>query len=186
MILMKDIIQDGHPTLKEIAKKVNVPVSNDDLKTLKDMLSYLFMSQDKGTAEKLGLRAGVGIAAPQIGVSKRMFCILCPDEETEDDYYVLALINPEIKKKSAEMIYLPGGEGCLSVAPNISGIVPRHQKIEVSAYALDFDTDKLVKKNYTFENYVAIVFQHEYDHLDGILFTDKVVTEIPEGCKPID
>lgn len=69
MLTMKDIIRDGHPTLREKAKEVEVPLSNEDKETLKSMREFLINSQDEETANKYGLRSGVGLAAPQINVS---------------------------------------------------------------------------------------------------------------------
>ena len=70
MLTMKDIIRDGHPTLREKAKDVEVPLSNEDRETLKAMRTFLINSQDEETANKYGLRSGVGLAAPQINISK--------------------------------------------------------------------------------------------------------------------
>ena len=71
MLTMKDIIRDGHPTLREKAKDVEVPLSNEDRETLKAMRTFLINSQDEETANKYGLRSGVGLAAPQINISKK-------------------------------------------------------------------------------------------------------------------
>jgi peptide deformylase len=89
--------------------------------------------------------------------------------------YTYALINPEIVQKSKEMVYLPGGEGCLSVERNTKGLVtPRHYAIKLKTAIYDFNTNKVKNITLNLEGYPAIVFQHEYDHLDGILFTDKM------------
>jgi peptide deformylase len=101
---------------------------------------------------------GVGIAAPQIGYSLRIFLV-------KFSGYCLKAINPKITKSSGEIVF---GEGCLSV-PDRSGNVKRARKITLEYYDEygKFHCDK-------FENFVAVVIQHEYDHLDGILFTDKL------------
>ena len=70
MITMKDIIRDGHPTLREKAKDVTIPLSDEDRETLKSMREFLINSQDEETANKYGLRSGVGLAAPQINIAK--------------------------------------------------------------------------------------------------------------------
>jgi peptide deformylase len=89
--------------------------------------------------------------------------------------YLWTVINPEIIGKSVEMVYLPGGEGCLSVERPTTGLVtPRHYAITVRFQTYDFVTKKIKTIKKTLEGYPAIVFQHEYDHLDGVLYTDKM------------
>ncbi|NLB88668.1 MAG: peptide deformylase [Syntrophomonadaceae bacterium] len=102
---------------------------------------------------------GVGLAAPQIGVSKRVVVI-----DTGDEY--LELINPEIISAEGEQT---GSEGCLSV-PGVTGIVTRYQKVTVKA--LNRDGEEI---NITGSDLLARALQHEIDHLDGIIFTDKAV-----------
>ena len=70
MYLMKDITRDGNPVLRKRAAKVSFPLSDEDQKLAKDMMKYLEVSQDPKLCEKYKLRAGVGLAAPQVGVSK--------------------------------------------------------------------------------------------------------------------
>ena len=102
---------------------------------------------------------GVGLAAPQIGVSKRVVVI-----DTGDEY--LELINPEIISAEGEQT---GSEGCLSV-PGVTGIVTRYQKVTVKA--LNRDGEEI---NITGSDLLARA-AHETDHLDGIIFTDKAGT----------
>lgn len=91
MLTMKDIIREGDPILREVAKEVELPASEEDKNTLREMLEYLKNSQDPEIAEKQQLRPGVGLAAPQIGISKRMFAIHVIDEN--DKLYSYGLIN---------------------------------------------------------------------------------------------
>ena len=101
---------------------------------------------------------GVGLAAPQVGVMRRMFVA---EPEPGRVYY---MINPEIYfEEGSEEEY----EGCLSV-PGLIGIVERPQKIKIRA--LDRDG---VEQDYEFEGFDARVMCHENDHLDGVLYTDK-------------
>ena len=87
----------------------------------------------------------------------------------------LVVINPEIIAKSDLMVYLPDGEGCLSVNRNTEGLVtPRHYKIIVKCALFDSVTEKVRNVKLTLEGYPAIVFQHENDHLDGIMYVDKM------------
>ena len=76
MILMKDITREGNPVLREKCVDVNIPLSSEDEKALNDMLEYIINSQDDELAKKYGLRPGVGLAAPQIGLNKKMLVIL--------------------------------------------------------------------------------------------------------------
>ena len=73
MILMKDIVREGNVVLKQVAKEVELPLSLEDKETICEMMNYLYDSCDEETCKEYDLRPGVGLAAPQIGVSKRMF-----------------------------------------------------------------------------------------------------------------
>ena len=101
---------------------------------------------------------GVGLAAPQVGIMRRMFVA---EPEPDEVYY---FVNPEIISTEGEQEY---NEGCLSV-PGLVGTVKRPQKIRIRG--LDRDGNP---QEYEFEGFHAIVMCHETDHLDGILYTDK-------------
>jgi peptide deformylase len=174
---MKDIIREDDPVLRQVAEPVLLPLSNEDEQTLINMADYLANSQDQEIATKYGLRPGVGLAAPQINVSKQMLGILTYDEEGNDHQYLM--INPKLVSYSDEMTYLPSGEGCLSVDRVVEGYVPRHKKVTVETHLFDYQTKEVTKVKLRFKNYVAIVFQHEYDHLKGILFFDRINKENP-------
>ena len=175
MILMKDIIKEGNDILRTESADVKLPLSNEDRATLLDMLGYLFNSQNDAKAKELGLRPGVGLAAPQIGINKKMFTILANDLEGKS--WLLAVINPKIIKKSKELIYLPGGEGCLSVDRETCGITPRYERITVEADLFNVKNGKVEHKKFELNDYIAIVFQHEYDHLFGTLYVDTIMDE---------
>ena len=172
---MKDIIKEGNEILRTESADVKLPLSNEDRATLLDMLGYLFNSQNDAKAKELGLRPGVGLAAPQIGINKKMFAILANDLEGKS--WLLAVVNPKIIKKSKELIYLPGGEGCLSVDRETCGITPRYERITVEADLLNAKTGKMEHKKFELTDYIAIVFQHEYDHLFGTLYVDTIMDE---------
>ena len=108
---------------------------------------------------------GVGIAAPQIGIMKRFFIAMphvdAEDEATRDKIYYM--INPEITYTEG---YQDSSEGCLSV-PGYMGLVERPYKIRIKATDLDGK-----EQEYEFEGFEATVFCHEYDHLDGVLYSD--------------
>ncbi len=104
---------------------------------------------------------GVGLAAPQVGVMKRLFVAMpCPDDE-EPEIYVM--FNPEIIAREGEQA---SNEGCLSI-PGYMGSVKRPEKVRIKYTDIDGE-EKLDE----FEGFGAVVICHEYDHLDGILYTD--------------
>ena len=181
MITMKNVIREGHKTLTTVAKPVKLPLSKADKRLLQDMLQFVKNSQNPELVEKYELRPAVGIAAPQVNVSKRMYAVHVTD--FDGTLYSYALINPVITKKSMNLIYVPGGEGCLSVDRETEGITPRYESITLEALAYDEPSDKVIPIKLDLEGYVGIVFQHELDHLDGILFTTKLFPTI-SNAKP--
>lgn len=164
---MNDIIRDGHPTLRKVANEVPLPASEEDKKTLEEMMEFLINSQNPELAAKYGLRGGVGLAAPQINISKRMIAVHIKDESGKQFSY--ALFNPKIISHSVEKAYLTTGEGCLSVDESIPGFVPRYARIGIKGTDLDNQEIKIKLKGLP-----AIVFQHEIDHLNGVMFYDHI------------
>ena len=136
MLTMKDIIKDGHPTLREKAKKLSFPISEEDKETLRSMREFLINSQDEEIAKRYGLRSGVGLAAPQINVAKRMIAVYLPDDGNGKSYDYM-LVNPKVMSHSVQEAYLPIGEGCLSVDENIPGLVHRHNRVTIKAQDID-------------------------------------------------
>lgn len=109
---------------------------------------------------------GVGLAAPQVAVSQRLVVVEYGDDEDENvpkKLYVLA--NPEITEKSSEMVL--GIEACLSV-PELAGEVERHEKIVIKGQNRQGKPVKIKA-----EGWLARIFQHEIDHVEGILYTDR-------------
>ncbi len=184
MLTMKDIIREGHPTLETVADPLKLPLDEEMMNTLTEMRQFLLNSQDEAIREQYELREGVGLAAPQINISKRMLAINTLDEkfETLHDYL---MVNPKIVSHSVQTTYLPGGEGCLSVDREVDGVVPRHQKVTVETHLFDPETRTLEKKRLRLRGFIAVVFQHELDHLDGILFPSKTKPSL-ENAKPIE
>lgn len=187
MILMKDIIREGNPLLREKSVEVNLPLSKEDEDILLSMIEYIDNSIDEEIAEKYELRAAVGIAAPQIGILKKMFVIYLTDEQGLEHFY--PLVNPKIVSYSDEQIYLPGGEGCLSVDREVTGLIHRARRITAKAHLYDPETRKLKEVILKLKNYPALVFQHEYDHLFGTLFPDRINKNnpfaVPENSVPV-
>lgn len=172
MITMDDVVREGHPSLRETANEIPVPPSDEDRLFLNDMLTFLKNSQDEEIANKYDLRPGVGLAAPQLGINKRMVAIHF--EDLKGKLYSYGLVNPKIISHSIEKAYLTSGEGCLSVDRNVEGYVPRYARITVKAIGLDGTELKL-----RLRDYAAIVFQHEIDHLNGVMFYDHINKENP-------
>lgn len=181
MLTMKNVIREGHKTLETVAKEVKLPLSQQDKKLLKDLLAYVINSQDEAMVEAYDFRPAVGIAAPQVNVSKRMFAVHVTD--FDGILYSYALVNPVLKEKGSKIIYVPGGEGCLSVDRETEGLTPRYDWVVFDALSYDVKTDELIPITIRVEGYVGIVFQHEFDHLNGIMYTTKLFSELP-NAKP--
>lgn len=173
MITMKDIIRDGHPTLRQKAQPVKLPLTQEDIDLSNDMLEFLKMSQDAELAKKYNLRSGVGLAAPQINVPKQILVVYYYDDQTKS-YVTEQLFNPKIISHSVEKSYLKQGEGCLSVDENIPGLVHRHARITVKAINIKGEEVKLRMKDFK-----SIVTQHEIDHLNGVMFYDHIRKDQP-------
>ncbi|SEK70161.1 peptide deformylase [Carnobacterium iners] len=176
MITMKNIILEGNSTLRKTAEEISFPIS-EELKILgQEMLEFLKNSQDADLAEEYQLRAGVGLAAPQLNVSKRMIAVHIPnvDDETSEPILSTVMINPKVISHSVQSACLSDGEGCLSVNRDVPGYVPRHTRITVTYFDLNGQEQKIRLKNYS-----AIVIQHEIDHINGIMFYDHINKEDP-------
>ncbi len=176
MLTMKDVIREGHPTLRQIAETIEFPLDPEVKSLAEDMLQFLKNSQDPDLAEKYELRPGVGIAAPQVDVSKRLIAVHVPtaDEEDSTPEFSAVMINPKIISHSVQQTCLSDGEGCLSVDREVPGYVPRHKRIKVDYF--DLDGNKL---SIRLRDFPAIVVQHEIDHLNGIMFYDRIDPENP-------
>lgn len=151
---LREIILEGDPRLRQKAVKVrNV---DEDLRALAaDMFETMLDAP------------GVGLAAPQIGVGRRLIVARVPAGyiDDEDEEFSAVLVNPEIVRGRGRQV---GSEGCLSI-PGWIGDVPRYETITVKAVTLDNKAIRLKAVGYP-----AVVLQHEIDHLDGILFTDRI------------
>ncbi|HEY8405719.1 MAG TPA: peptide deformylase [Acholeplasma sp.] len=182
MILMRNIIREGHPSLTTPSSNVILPLSPADIKLAKDLMEFVQNSQNDELAKKYKLRPAVGLAAPQVNKLIRMFAMHCQD--FEGNLYSYVMINPEITKHSKEETYLPTGEGCLSVDRPTTGYTPRYYAIMVRGYYFDFETETAKPIELTLQGYPSIVFQHEFDHLNGVMFTSKLYPKLPQ-CFPL-
>ena len=177
MLKTKDILDEKDKRLRLISKEVKFPLTKKDKDLIDTMIKYLHDSQIDELAEKYDLRPGMGMSAIQLGVPKRYFVVVNEiteedDEEQKFDTYIL--INPKIISNSMEQIYVEEGEGCLSVNRPVEGIVPRYARVTMEAY--DIEGRKIHIRG---REELAICFQHELDHLNGILFTDHIDPKNP-------
>lgn len=187
MLTYKDIIKEEDNRLREKSVDVNIPLLDEDIELINKLNEYLENGYDDEFAEANNIRPGVGLASVQIGILKRIFVIYAYDED--DNLHHYAVVNPKIISESTEHTFLPGGEGCLSVDRDVEGLVHRPKRITAKFHLFDFETKTLTAVKKKLENYIAIVFQHEYDHLNGILFYDRFNSNdpfyIPENSNPI-
>lgn len=172
MIKMKDILDEKDKRLKQVSKDVEFPLDKSDVEAINSMIEYLKNSQIDELAKKYNLRPGMGLAAIQLGIPKRYFVVVHEYDAGQFDTYVL--INPKMISNSVEKIYVDMGEGCLSVNRPVEGIVPRYARVTLSGYDLDGK-----KINVRAREELAIAFQHELDHLNGIMFTDRIDKKNP-------
>ena len=172
------ILDESNKIWHKKSSNVTFPLDEETKKLIDDSLTYLEMSQIEEYSEKYNLRPGMGLSFVQIGILKRIFVVSEEIEEGKFNRYVV--INPRVKSMSEELIYVGEGEGCLSVNREVEGIVPRHARITVEAYDENGDLyDIRVRED------VAVAFQHELDHLDGILFVDKIDKKNPYKNKDL-
>ena len=152
-----EVIQLGHPLLRSQAQNVD-NIHSPQVQSLIDNLLATVIAAN-----------GVGIAAPQVAARERLFIVASrpiPRYPNAPQMEPTAMINPQILAHSPELV--TDWEGCLSI-PGIRGLVPRYQAIEVE---YSDRTGKSHKQELT--DFVARIFQHELDHLDGIVFVDRL------------
>ncbi len=141
----------GHPVLRQKTREIEAP-SDAVLKLIEDMFETMYNA------------SGVGLAAPQIGKALRLFIVDTVQIDKEKDGIKRAFINPQMLDESGEPWDYE--EGCLSI-PDINGDVTRPPDIRIKYYDTAFQLHEE-----TFTGMDARVIQHEYDHIEGILFTD--------------
>ena len=167
MMSTNEILDEKNKTLHVICDEVTFPIKKEERKKINEMIEYLTISQNEKLAEQYNLRPGMGLAAPQVGITKRFFVIV---EEQEDKTFKNYIVfNPKIISNSEEIIYAGSGEGCLSVNREVDGIVPRHARVTV-----EYQDENGILTQTRAREELSIAFQHEIDHLNGILFTDHI------------
>ena len=162
-----DILDEKDKRLRKKSIEATFPLSKEDKILIQRSIDELTYSQIEEYAEKYKLRPGMGLAFPQLGLNKRIIIIVHEVKEGVFDNYVF--INPKIVSYSEEMIAAEVGEGCLSVNRDVDGHVPRHARVTVEGF--DEEGNKIKVRA---REDLAIAFQHEIDHLEGILFYDRI------------
>lgn len=162
-----DILDEKDKRLRMISKEVTFPLSKEDKKTIQRIIDHLTYSQIEEYEKKYDLRPGTGLAFVQLGILKRIIVIV--DEVGEEKFDNYVVINPTIVSHSEEMIAADVGEGCLSVNREVEGHVPRYARVTVEGY--DEEENKIRIRA---REELSIAFQHEIDHLNGILFYDRI------------
>lgn len=151
-----EVIRLGHPVLRAVAEPVPEEwFGSGRLHELGEDLIHTMLEEE-----------GVGLAAPQVAEPLRLFAYWLPGSDTADELAPAVLVNPEIRAIGEELV--EGWEGCLSI-PGLRGLVPRHDRIKLKARTVEGEPVSL-----TADGFHARVLQHEFDHLDGIVFLDRM------------
>ena len=162
-----DILDEKDKRLRMISKDANFPLNKEYKKLIQRAIDELTYSQIEEYEKKYNLRPGMGLAFPQLGINERIIIIVHEVEEATFDNYVV--INPKIVSYSEEMIAADAGEGCLSVNRDVEGHIPRHARVTIEGF--DEDGNKIRIRA---REELSIAFKHEIDHLNGILFYDRI------------
>ncbi len=167
-ITYTSIVKDDNPSLRLKSELLNLPLQKKYIALAKRMLRYVKDSRDDEKAQKYDLKPAVGLAAPQVGVNVQIIVVVVDDEDGNFIEYCLA--NPKIISHSVQKTALSLGEGCLSVEVEHQGLVHRSARIKVRAF--DVLANEMVE--FRADGYLAVVLQHEIDHLNGVLFYDHI------------
>lgn len=167
-----DIIDEKDKRLRQVSKEATFPLSQKEKDLINQMIQHLTYSQIEKYEKMYDLRPGTGLAFPQLGILKRIIVIVDEYSEGKFDNYVV--INPEIVSNSNEMIAADLGEGCLSVNREVEGHVPRYARVTVEGFDMDGNRIRIRAREE-----LSIAFQHEIDHLNGILFYDRINKKKP-------
>jgi peptide deformylase len=155
-----EVIRLGHPVLRGRAEEV--PESWFGTARLHSLARDL--------VHTMGAESGVGLAAPQVAEPLRLFAYWVPALDDRPEVPPTVLVNPELRVIGDEVA--EGWEGCLSI-PGLRGLVPRHVRIKVKARDLAGESVSL-----TADGFHARVLQHEYDHLNGVVYLDRMTSSL--------
>ncbi|MGL4647660.1 MAG: peptide deformylase [Mycoplasmoidaceae bacterium] len=160
------IVYDDNPILKERSEDLTLPIGAVEEATIAKMVAYIDASYEN-KAKKYKIKPGIGIAAIQLGIKKRIIYIHFNENEVEHKYLIA---NPIIIKEFNKKTFIKDGEGCLSVKDDAIGYSIRKAKIIVKALNL-FDFQEIEIEAH---GLLACCLQHEIDHLNGILYYDRI------------
>lgn len=166
------ILDEKDKRLRKISNEVIFPLSSDEKNLIRQMIENLTYSQIETLSQKYNLRPGMGLAFPQVAINKRVIVIVHEYDEGKFDNYVV--VNPKIVSHSEEIIAADVGEGCLSVNRDVDGHVKRFARITVEGFDENGNKIKIRAREE-----LSIAFQHEIDHLNGILFYDRIDKKHP-------
>jgi peptide deformylase len=153
-----EVVRLGHPVLRTVAEPVPEEwFGTDRLHKLALDLVHTMLEED-----------GVGLASPQVAEPLRLFAYWLPSDGESEELAPTVLVNPEIRPIGEDVV--EGWEGCLSI-PGLRGLVTRPNRIKVKARTVNGDPVSL-----TADSFHARVIQHEYDHLDGVVFLDRMTS----------
>ncbi len=169
------LVKDNKKSIRIKSHNVQFPISNENKNIMEKLIYFVKYSQDKKKNINNEIIPAVGLAAPQIGKNINMYYVRLNKEVANGKITEYALINSKIVGMVNQFVALESGEGCLSVSNNYEGYVHRSYKIIVEGY------DYIQKKNIKIEakGYLAIVLQHEQDHLIGKLYYDYINKKNP-------
>lgn len=162
-----DILDEKDKRLRNISVDAELPLSKEYKELIERIITELTYSQIEEYEKKYDLRPGMGLAFPQLGINERIIVIVHEYADGKFDNYVM--VNPKIVSTSNEMIAAEAGEGCLSVNRDVDGHIPRYARVTVEGYDVDGNKIKVRAREE-----LAIAFQHEIDHLNGIIFYDRI------------
>src|SRR5574344_563771 len=162
-----DILDEKVKSLRKISVDATLPLSKEYKDIIEQIKLELKYSQIEKNEKKYELRPGMGLAFPQLGINERIIVIVHEYEDGKFNNYVI--VNPKIVSNSEEMICADAGEGCLSVNREVEGHIKRYARVTVEGFDVDGNKIKVRAREE-----LSIAFQHEIDHLDGILFYDRI------------
>ena len=167
-----EILDEKDKRLRIKSVPFDKPVTKEERELVNNMVKHLTYSQIEEFEKKYDLRPGMGLAFPQVGINKRLIVIV--NEYQKGKFEEFIVVNPKIVSHSEEMIAADTGEGCLSVNREVEGHVPRYARVTVTGLDLEGAPIKIRAREE-----LSIAFQHEIDHLDGILFYDRINKKKP-------
>ena len=162
-----NILDEKDPHLRKSSVDAKLPLSKEYKTLIKQIIKELTYSQIEEYEKKYELRPGMGLAFNQLGINEKVIVIVYENKDGIFEEYVV--VNPKIISYSDEMIAAEAGEGCLSVNREVPGHVMRHARVTVEGFDVDGNPIKIRARED-----LSIAFQHEIDHLNGILFYDRI------------